>query len=222
MGKESLIKLESISKVFSLDQAQNIVVLSEVSLDIEQGEFVTIIGSSGSGKTTLLNILGMLDYPTEGLYKFEGKNIDQSSKNTQSELRNKYFGFVFQQFNLIPSLNVFHNVALPLKYAEKNNEKKIFATLQQLGLEKRIYHPIKKLSGGEQQRVAIARAIINDPKIIIADEPTGNLDSETGKIVMDIFQSLHKSGKTIILVTHNKEIASCGTKTLHIKDGKIV
>ena len=217
--KKYLIKLSDIKKSFG-NGDNRIDVLNGISCLIREGEFVVIKGASGSGKTTLLHILGLIDLPTFGKYELQGENINSLDKTSQSKLRNQFFGFVFQQFHLIPSLNVIENVALPMRYTGKRNfveyPKEI---LDRVGLSHRIDHPPTKLSGGEQQRVAIARALVNQPKILIADEPTGNLDSDTGKDILKIFKELNKQGISIILVTHDENIAKQGDRIISIKDG---
>jgi len=201
--------------------------LDRVSVKINQGEFVAIMGPSGSGKSTLMQLLGFLDRPTEGKYFFEGKNTANFSDDKLAEIRNKKVGFVFQSFNLLPRTTVFENVELPLLYdrSRKNfhqNHQKIISALRAVMLEHRINHFSNQLSGGEKQRVAIARALVNDPEIIFADEPTGNLDSKSGVEIMKILQGLNNKGKTIVLVTHETFTAEHAKRIIQLKDGKIV
>ncbi|MBI4018830.1 MAG: ABC transporter ATP-binding protein [Candidatus Aenigmarchaeota archaeon] len=196
--------------------------LDDVSLSINEGEFVSIMGSSGSGKSTLLHIVGALDRPTSGSVRILGRDVHNMNDNELAALRGDTIGFVFQTFNLIPRLSVMENVVIPSYFvgAERNDQAKHL--VKSVGLGERIDHMPSQLSGGERQRVAIARALINDPKIIVADEPTGNLDSVNGKKIMDIFKSLNKQGKTVIIVTHDMHIAKFADRIIRIKDGKIV
>ena len=199
--------------------------LDDVSLEIKKGEFVAIQGPSGSGKSTLMHIIGCLDTPTQGEVIFEDQNISKLNEAQLAKIRNKKVGFVFQTFNLLPRTSALDNVILPLTYTGLDNLRKEKTVakefLQMVGLGKRIDHYRSQLSGGEQQRVAIARALVNNPSIIFADEPTGNLDSKAGKEIMEIFQKLNQEGNTIVLVTHNPEIAEYAKKVIKIKDGKI-
>jgi len=197
--------------------------LSSVDIDIDQGEMVAIIGSSGSGKSTLMHILGCLGWPDSGSYILAGDDVSQLSPDQLAEIRNRKIGFVFQTFNLLPRMNALENVELPLLYGGVS-EAKIPArqALQVVGLQDRIYHEPTQMSGGERQRVAIARAIVTNPSILLADEPTGNLDSKTGREIMDIFDHLHAQGRTIIIVTHENEVANRCQREIHIRDGKIV
>jgi len=222
-----LIKLEKIKKdYYSKDKKVITPALRGVDLEIKKGEFLAIMGPSGSGKSTLLYILGLLDRPTSGKYFLEGEDVLKFSDEKLAFLRNKKFGFVFQSFHLLPKISVFENVLLPAYYNQevplkKAKEKAIFL-LEKVGLKEKINSKPNELSGGQQQRVAIARALINEPEIIIADEPTGNLDSLSGKKVMEIFSKIHQEGKTIILVTHEENIASYAQRKVYLKDGKIV
>lgn len=200
--------------------------LDNISLEIKKGEFVSIMGSSGSGKSTLMHIMGCLDIPTAGKVIFEGEDVSRLNEAELAKIRNQKIGFVFQGFNLLPRTSALANVELPLIYThldnQKKEKKKAAEILKMVGLEKRKNHFPSQLSGGEQQRVAIARALVNNPLIILADEPTGNLDSKTGKEIMEIFQELNKKGNTIIIVTHEARIARCAQRIIKLKDGKIV
>jgi len=220
----SLISLEHIRKEFRLGET-NFKALDDVSLTVQAGEFVAIMGPSGSGKSTLMNIIGILDRPTEGTYTLNDQPITLTmSDRAQARLRNQTIGFIFQNFNLLANLDVLHNVMLPTQYSPRRSDtrKKATELLTQVGLGHRLKYQPNKLSGGERQRVAIARALMNDPKIILADEPTGNLDSHSGEEVLKILTDLHRAGTTLIVVTHNEEIAKLATRTIHMKDGKIV
>ena len=199
--------------------------LNDVSVSIKEGEFVSIMGSSGSGKSTLMNIIGCLDVPTKGNYFFRDNDIAKYNSNNLAELRNKDIGFVFQNFNLLPRLNALENVVLPLLYSGKNLKERNRLALQALknvGLEERVHHRPNQLSGGQQQRVSIARAIAGSPKLILADEPTGALDSKTGFEIMKILNDLNSQGITIVLVTHEDDIAKYGSRIIKMKDGKII
>jgi len=224
MEKTSFIALKGIKKIYSLGE-KTLEVLKGIDLNIEKGEFVAIMGVSGSGKSTLLNIIGLMDKPTEGKYILMGKEVSDLDDDRLSELRNAYIGFVFQQFYLIEYLNALENVLLPLLYshqAVKNPQKRAYALLDKVGLSGRYKSKPTQLSGGEQQRVAIARALINNPEIILADEPTGQLDSKTALEIMDIFQHLNAEGKTIIMVTHDPVMAAKAKRVIQIKDGIIL
>jgi len=222
---EPIIKLENVWKTYLLGKVE-LHALKGVNLDINPGSFVTIMGPSGSGKSTLLNIVGILDSPTKGRVLLEGVDVDTLSEDDLSQLRGKTIGFIFQEFNLLPNLSSLENVMLPMIFQETPIEKRIARAkeiLTAVGLEDRIYHQPTELSGGERQRVAIARAFANDPKVVIADEPTGNLDSSTGKKIMEILTEFHRrKGKTIIVVTHDPNIASYSQELVYIKDGQII
>lgn len=223
---QPLIQLEYIQKTYGTGRDETPVqALKEITLSIHKGEMVAIMGTSGSGKSTLMNILGMLDVPTAGKYLLDGQEIQDKNGRELAELRNKHFGFVYQSFNLLKRTSVIRNVELPLVYSKhfKGDRKaKAREMIAMVGLTKRENHTPNKLSGGEQQRVAIARALINDPDIILADEPTGNLDTKTSQEIMDIFTRLHEQGKTIILVTHEPDIAAYAKRLIVVKDGHIV
>jgi len=216
-----LIHLRDIRKTYLLGKV-SVEVLKGINLDVEEGEFVAIMGRSGSGKSTLLNIIGCLDRQTSGSYQFEGLDMAGKSDNELAELRNKKFGFVFQTFNLLPRFSAYKNVELPMLYSgipSKEREKRVLEMLKKVGLLHRKNHTPAELSGGEQQRVAIARALVMNPSVLLADEPTGNLDIPTGKEIMDIFKQLNKEGITIVLVTHEMSIAQEATRIVTIKDG---
>ncbi len=219
-----VIELVKVNKVYDMGAEVQVNALMDISLSIERGEYVAIMGPSGSGKTTLMNILGCLDTPTSGLYLFDGVNVSDMDDNELAKIRNQGIGFVFQTFNLIPRSDALQNVELPLIYSgvpvgeRKERAKK---TLEMVGLGERVHHKPNELSGGQRQRVAIARALINNPSIILADEPTGNLDSKTGDEIMLFFEELHNKGNTIILVTHEEYIAEHAKRIIRIRDGQI-
>lgn len=220
----SIILLEEVSKLYGFGDATT-VALNEISLSIKRGEFVAIMGPSGSGKSTLLNILGLLDRPTHGTYRLDGKVVSRLRANTRAKVRRDKIGFVFQSFNLLSRLNVIENVALPLAYKgvlQTRRLKRAAYMLDRVGLADREYYMPRHLSGGQTQRVAIARALINDPQIIIADEPTGNLDSASSRLVMELLSDIHKAGNTIIMVTHNPELTRYASRVLFMHDGEIV
>jgi ABC-type lipoprotein export system ATPase subunit len=218
-----MILLEGVRKSYYVGERE-IPILRGVDLSIQRGEFVIVSGVSGSGKTTLLNIIGLLDKPTSGDYTFMGKKVDGLSDEELSNLRNAHIGFVFQQFFLLPYLNALENVLLPLIYSKKgirHPREKAKEILTRFGLKDRLYSRPAQLSGGEQQRVAIARALINDPDVILADEPTGALDSKTGSEIMELFRQLNQEGRTIIVVTHDPKVQAFGKRVLRIEDGYI-
>jgi putative ABC transport system ATP-binding protein len=219
---ESIIGIKDITKTYKIGKI-DVNALRGVDFCVEQGEFVAVMGPSGSGKSTLMNILGCLDTPTTGSYFLEDTDVSRLNDNQLAEVRNKKIGFVFQVFNLLSRANVFRNVELPLIYSKNKNDrkKKVIKAIDAVGLTPWIKHRPNELSGGQKQRVAIARALINDPSIVLADEPTGNLDSVTGAEIMSIFQKLNKQGKTILLVTHEMEIARHTQKIIYLRDGKI-
>jgi putative ABC transport system ATP-binding protein len=218
-----MIELENVTKVYRMGKVA-VNALRGVSLAIDEGEMLAIIGASGSGKSTLLNIIGLLDRPTAGRYLFSGTDTSRLNDNQLAELRNKKYGFVFQDFNLLPRATALSNVELPLIYGGSVSHRKERAqeALAQVGLAGRAHHRPNEMSGGEQQRVAIARALVNDPWLILADEPTGNLDTKSGADIMAIFSKLHQSGKTIVLITHESEIAAQAQRTIRLQDGRIV
>lgn len=218
----NLVHIKNLKKAYD-NEGVITEVLHGVSCDIDEGEFVAIMGPSGSGKSTLMHIMGFLDRPTHGTYMFEGKNIEKFDDNTLAELRNLRIGFVFQAFNLLPRTSVLDNVKLPLLYNKIPNKTEIAKkALESVGLGHRLNFFTNQISGGEKQRVAIARALVNDPAIIFADEPTGNLDSKSGNTVMKILQDLNDQGKTIILVTHESETAEHAKRIIKVKDGEII
>ncbi len=219
-----MIKLEDITKTYSTGKVK-FQALKGVSLEIETGEFVAIIGPSGSGKSTLMNILGCLDVPTTGNYLFEDREISSYGENQLAEIRNKKIGFIFQKFNLLPGLNILENVELPLIYRgmeDKERRKRALELIDRVGLSGHLNHTPSELSGGQQQRVAIARALAGNPPIILADEPTGNLDTKSGGEVLDFLKKLNENGTTIILITHDMEVARSAKRIICIRDGLIV
>lgn len=221
---ESLLKLVDITKTYELG-GEKISVLKNANVEIMRGEFVAILGPSGSGKSTLMHIMGFLDSPTSGEVYLNGRKQVSYSESALAEIRNKTIGFVFQQFNLLPRMSAVDNVAIPLIYSnvsEVERRAKAKELLVRLGLGDRLGNKSNQLSGGQQQRVAIARALVNNPDLIFADEPTGNLDSKSGEDVMNIFKELNKEGKTIVLVTHEAEVAANARRQIHIKDGEVV
>ncbi len=218
-----VIHLENIQKSYFMGK-QELPVLKGISLDITQNEYVALMGPSGSGKSTLMNILGCLDTASSGKYILNGQDVSQSADNELAKVRNKEIGFVFQQFNLLPRLTALENVALPLVYAgisKKLRNEKARHVLEMVRLTDRSHHKPNELSGGQSQRVAIARALVNDPSIILADEPTGNLDSKTSGEIMDIFSDIHARGNTVILVTHEEDIAGYARRVIRLRDGLI-
>jgi len=219
----SLIRAENLWKVYELDK-QQVQALQGVSFTVSANEFMTIMGPSGSGKSTLMNILGCLDTPTDGSYHLNGRLVSALTENELAQIRNKEIGFVFQVFNLLPRATAFHNVELPLIYqgAKKSDRTdRVRRALEMVEMSARMRHRPSELSGGERQRVAIARALVNEPSIILADEPTGNLDSRTGSEILNLFRKLHGQGNTIIIVSHDKEIADQTQRIIYLRDGKI-
>ena len=220
---QGIIHLENIKKNYFLGK-QVIEVLKGISLEILKNEYVALMGPSGSGKSTLMNILGCLDTPTSGKYVLNGQDVSRMPDNDLADVRNKEIGFVFQQFNLLPRLTAVENVALPLVYAgipKKQRTEKAMEVLAKVNLADRSHHKPNEMSGGQNQRVAIARALVNDPSIILADEPTGNLDTKTSYEIMDIFGQIHSSGNTVVLVTHEEDIAHHAHRIIRLRDGII-
>ena len=220
----ALIDLRNICREYKLE-GTTVKAICDISLAIDKGESCAIMGPSGSGKSTLMHIIGCLDQPTTGKYLLAGKDVSRLSETELAQVRSKKIGFVFQSFNLIPRVTTLDNVILPLVYAgekAENRRTKAANALEKVGLEKRIDHSPNQLSGGEQQRVAIARALINDPDLILADEPTGNLDTKTGDEIMEILTTLNKKGHTLIIVTHEEEIAQHAKRVIRLRDGKLV
>jgi putative ABC transport system ATP-binding protein len=220
---QGIIHLENLKKNYFLGK-QVVEVLKGISLDIRKNEYVALMGPSGSGKSTLMNILGCLDTPTSGKYILNDKDVSSTTDNDLAEVRNKEIGFVFQQFNLLPRLSAVENVALPLVYAgvpKRQRMLKAMQVLEKVSLSDRSHHKPNEMSGGQNQRVAIARALVNDPSIILADEPTGNLDSKTSYEIMEIFTRIHDAGNTVILVTHEEDIANYAHRIVRLRDGVI-
>lgn len=216
-----MLTLKSIRRDYKL--GETIHALDDLSLTINSGEFVAIIGPSGCGKSTLLNILGLLDVPDGGEYMINDRYVSEISKKQRAKFRNEVFGFVFQSFNLLPRTSAYDNVMLPLKYRRGNSrDAKVREVLASVGLTDRMKSRPNQLSGGQQQRVAIARALVTDPKIILADEPTGNLDTKTGMEIMELFKKIHSAGTTVVMVTHNNELLGYATRIITMKDGKII
>ena len=219
----SLIEVERLNKNYFTDGVP-ISILRDINFKVEENEFVAIMGPSGSGKSTLLHILGFLERPSSGIYRFDGKQIDEYSDDELAQIRNRKIGFVFQAFNLLARQSVFENVAIPLIYAGVNSSERkkiIEETVEMVGLEHRLHYETSKLSGGEKQRVAMARALVNNPRMILADEPTGNLDWQSGGIVMDTLKQLNKKGHAVVLVTHESYTASYASRIVHLLDGQV-
>ena len=219
-----MIKLDNISKIYSTEEVQT-TSLNGVSLEIKEGEFVAIMGPSGCGKSTLLNIMGLIDTPTEGTYLLNGKDVSTLTENERTDIRKGVIGFVFQSFNLIDELNVNENVELPLLYMgvpDKERKERVLEVLRRMNMSQRGKHFPSQLSGGQQQRVAIARAVIGNPKIILADEPTGNLDSKNGLEVMELLSQLNAEGTTIIMVTHSQHDATYANRIINLYDGQVI
>lgn len=220
-----MIKTEKLCKSFQRPGEARLDVLQELDFNVEEGEFVAIVGPSGSGKTTLMNILGLLDRPDSGLYQIQGRSVSELSAEEQARIRNEAIGFVFQQFHLLPRTTAAENVELPLVYSTQSDASirdKAVHALCRVGLEERVTHYPSELSGGQQQRVAIARALVNNPAVILADEPTGNLDQESGRQIMDLFRELNRKGSTIVLITHDEAIAKQASRVVRFVDGRIV
>ncbi len=219
-----MIKIRNLCKSFQRPGEALLKVLHEVDFSVDKGEFVAIVGPSGSGKTTLMNILGLLDRPDSGEYELHGKQVAKLSPEERAQARNDAIGFVFQQFHLLPRTTASENVELPMLYSARSDadiRKKAREALCRVGLEERLTHYPSELSGGQQQRVAIARAIVNDPAVILADEPTGNLDQKSGRQIMDLFRELNRNGSTILLITHDDAIANSASRIVHIDNGQL-
>lgn len=218
-----MIELKQISKTYTRPTGEPVVALSDVSLHIDRGEFVAIVGASGSGKSTLMNILGLLDVPTSGQYWWDGEDVTSLDPNRQAEMRNKKIGFVFQAFHLLPRTTALENVELPLLYSDRRSIKDLSRrALDVVNLADRIHHRPSELSGGQQQRVAIARALVNEPDLLLADEPTGNLDRASALEIISVFQKLNRTGRTIVLITHDREIASFAGRIVSFERGYMV
>lgn len=224
--RKNILHLSNIIKRFYIGKPNELQILNGIDLDVNEGEFVAIVGASGSGKTTLMNMIGLLDRPTEGKYIIDGVDIDDATDQELSFIRNQKIGFVFQTYNLVAKTNALKNVELPMLYAgvpKKERTERAQELLRLVGMEDRMKHMPEELSGGQKQRVAIARALANNPAIILADEPTGALDSKTGRTVMDLFHRLNKEqGKTIVLITHSEELAEETSRIITLKDGSII
>lgn len=220
----TLIKMEGVKKVFFTDEVETHA-LEEIHLEINRGEYISIAGPSGCGKSTLLSILGLLDSPTDGHYWLNGQPVANLTISERTRIRNREIGFIFQAFNLIGDLTVYENVELPLTYrgtTAHERKKRVQAALERVGMSHRLRHYPSQLSGGQQQRVAVARALVGDPLILMADEPTGNLDSKNGQAVMELLRDLHRNGATICMVTHDQRYANFAERTIHLFDGRIV
>ncbi len=223
-GKETLIKLNGVRKVFYTEDVETHA-LADIHIDIKNGEYVAIAGPSGCGKTTLLSILGLLDTPSEGDYQLDGEPVSNLTASQRARIRNRHIGFIFQAFNLIGDLNVYENVELPLTYrgmATSERKERVHEALEKVGMSHRVKHYPSQLSGGQQQRVAVARAIAGKPLILLADEPTGNLDSKNGNAVMKLLEELHSEGATICMVTHDPRYAHMADRAVHLFDGQVV
>src|ERR687884_1170304 len=221
---QSLIKLEGVTKVFLTDEVETHA-LSGIHLEIERGEYISIAGPSGCGKSTLLSILGLLDSPSEGSYQIKGQPVESLAPGERARIRNREIGFIFQAFNLIGDLTVYENVELPLTYrgmGSAERKKRVHDALERVGMSHRVKHYPSQLSGGQQQRVAVARALGGSPSILLADEPTGNLDSKNAEAVMELLRELHREGATICMVTHDPRFAAHADRTIHLFDGRVV
>jgi putative ABC transport system ATP-binding protein len=219
---ETLIQLDAISKVYGSGDAQ-VIALNHFSLTVAEGEMLAVMGPSGSGKSTLMNILGCLDTPTSGRYWFAGEDVSRLNETQLAHVRNRRIGFVFQQFQLLPKLSAWRNVELPLLYRDSHDRRSLaMQALEQVGLDNRVNHRPTQLSGGQQQRVAIARALVTNPDLILADEPTGNLDTASSRDVLAVLRELNDQGRTIIIITHDPEVAPVAKRTVHLRDGRLV
>lgn len=219
----SVIEIRDIARHFKVGN-ELIKALKSIDLSIKKNEFVALMGQSGSGKSTLMNILGCLDTPSRGTYKLANKNVSKLNDNSLADIRNQEIGFIFQSFNLLPKSSALENVMLPLVYAgvhRTDREQKALIALEKVGLSDRVHHRPNELSGGQRQRVAVARALVNNPSIILADEPTGNLDSATSEEIMKLFQEIHRNGNTVIIVTHENDIAEYAQRIIRLKDGEV-
>jgi len=225
MERELVMRTEGLTKVYTMGKAE-VRALQGVDLTVESGEMIAIVGASGSGKSTLMNIIGCLDYPTSGTYYLDGVHVENLSRNELADIRNSKIGFVFQGFNLLSRTSAIENVELPLLYDRSRRKLAIRKTaeeaLDRVGLGDRMNHEPNELSGGQQQRVAIARALVTNPSILLADEPTGNLDSHTSVEVLTLFQDLHDQGMTVLLITHESDVANCTQRVVELRDGKII
>jgi putative ABC transport system ATP-binding protein len=220
----SLIRLEGVTKVFFTEEVETHA-LSGIHLHINKGDYISIAGPSGCGKSTLLSIMGLLDTPTDGKYTLNGASVEDLNLGERSRIRNREVGFIFQSFNLIGDLNVFENVELPLTYRgmpSSERKERVQKALERVGMSHRVKHYPSQLSGGQQQRVAVARALVGEPAVLLADEPTGNLDSKNGEAVMDLLRELHRAGATIVMVTHDPRFARYASRTINLFDGRIV
>jgi putative ABC transport system ATP-binding protein len=220
---EPIIKLENVSRIYDLGKVQ-VPALLDVDLEVADGEFLAIVGPSGSGKSTMMNILGCLDRPTSGRYLLDGQPVDELNDDGLAFVRSRSIGFVFQSYNLLPRTSALENVAAPLMYQgvpRKERMERSQAVLERLGLGDRLHHVPSELSGGQQQRVGVARALVTEPAMILADEPTGNLDSHSGAEVLDLFKDLHALGRTIVLITHDVDVAQAADRAVHIRDGRL-
>jgi putative ABC transport system ATP-binding protein len=221
---QPIIKLEGVSRIYDTGKVQ-VPALRDVDLDVAKGEFLAIIGPSGSGKSTMMNILGCLDRPTSGRYVLDGQPVDELDDDGLALIRSRSIGFVFQSYNLLPRTSALENVATPLMYqgvGKKERLRRAQITLERLGLEDRMHHEPSELSGGQQQRVGIARAMVTEPALLLADEPTGNLDSHSGAEVLGLFKDLHALGRTIVLITHDADVAAAADRAVHLRDGQLL
>jgi putative ABC transport system ATP-binding protein len=222
--RDTVASIRQLTKVYCLGNHVRVPALDGVSMELRRGDFVAIMGASGSGKSTLLNLLGCLDHPTSGQYILAGNNVAGLDDEALSQIRSRYIGFIFQSYNLIPQLNVVENIEVPLGYqrpATPGGRERCLRLASLVGLADRLHHRPTELSGGQQQRVAIARALVNNPHVILADEPTGNLDTATGAEIMDLLEALNESGRTIVMVTHEPDIAARAHRVVHLRDGRI-